>query len=554
MWCENARNRQGMKAAYVFQFLSLTIALSIGLGAVLASAFRADIGRNWDSKRCDPGVVATAGFFKPSTDTRTAAQFARDNWSFCQKEYVQTAIRQAAAVPKELADAEGAVVGIMREISSIVADVFFDLWNFCYEAYSAFMDRMKGVAKLFHNFMIQLHSIVGRLQAAALSIVFGLISMIAAYISATQLVLIVAIIIIGILIALQIILFFLLLPISGLIITITAIISVVVVAIATAIAAAMVAELFTPGACFAAGTRVLTSSGLAAPIETIRVGDRLRDGSTVTATHRFRLKERFWIIDGISVTGDHLVQDPERPDRRIRVRDHPDATLVLDSGEAPEVDLWCLTTTHRRIPVQGLSQAHVFADWEELDDSDEEGKRAWYAAVWRSLNPGLAPAAHPVKRALDSEAGVSPDCQIPVASWWGRRQLRRAVDVKLGDLVYTRAGVLTRVIGRVELAGDQSTDAVELPDPVHGPQLVSIGSWVRGANELLWRQPVAQRARDLHPARWIHFYTAAGEFQVGSGAWVLRDASDVGLANLSDLVDEVVLGSTSAETKNQYAI
>lgn len=538
-----------MKAGDVFQFLALTLALCIGLGATLAGAYRADIGRNWTSRRCDPGVVAMAGFFKPATDTRTAAQFASDNWSFCQKEYVQSAIRQAAAIPKELADAEGAVANTMRGIASAVADVFFDVWKFCYEAYSAFMDRMKGVAKLFHNFMIQLHSIVGRLQAAALSIVFGLISMIAAYISATQLVLIVAIIIIGILIALQIILFFLLLPISGLIITITAIISVVVVAIATAIAAAMVAELFTPGACFAAGTRVLLASGVAAPIETVRVGDRLRDGSTVTATHRFRLRERFWTLDGIRVTGDHLVQDPETPARRIRVRDHPDANLVMDSDEPPEVDLWCLTTTGRRIPVQGRTSAHVFADWEELDDGDEVGKRAWYTAVWRTLNPGLSPAAHPVQRALDSEAGISPDCQIPVASWFGRKILRRATDIKLGDMVYTRSGALTRVIGRVELAGDQSTDAVELPDPVHGPQLVSIGSWTRGTGELVWRQPVAMTARDLHPARWIHFYTAAGEFQVGSGAWTVRDASDVGLANLEELVDEVVLGAAADENK-----
>ena len=526
-----------MKASQVFDILTLTLALSIGLGAVLAASFRTNIGRNWDAKRCDPGVVAMAGFFKPSTDSRTAAQFSRDNWSFCQKEYIQNGIRQAAAVPQELASAEGAVVGAVREIASTVADVFFDLWKFCYEAYSAFMDRMKGAAKLFHNFMIQLHSIVGRLQASALAIVYGLIAMINAYISATQLVLIVAIVIIGILIALQIILFFILLPISGLIISITAIISVTVVAIATSIAAAMVAEMFTPGACFATGTPVILADGSTQSIETVKIGTKLRDGGFVTATHHFRMTERFWNLDGVRVTGDHLVQNPQSPTERIRVSYHAEARA---EAVAAEHDLWCLTTSLRRIPVQGTTSAHLFADWEEIADDDTAGKRAWYDSVWHTLNPGV-PVVNPVTRALDSEAGVSPDCMIPVAGWFGYRRLRRAMEIKIGDWLYTRDGGTTQVLGCVEIAGDQSTDAVELPDPVHGPQLVSVGSWVRGRYEAVWRQPVDQRPRELHPTRWIHFYTEAGEFRIGSGGLAMRDASDVGLARIGELVDEVVL-------------
>ena len=65
---------------------------------------------------CDPSVVPIAGFFKPSTDPRSATEFARDNWSFCQKEYVQDGIRTAMAVPKELAEAQAAVVGSMSDI------------------------------------------------------------------------------------------------------------------------------------------------------------------------------------------------------------------------------------------------------------------------------------------------------------------------------------------------------------------------------------------------------------------------------------------------------
>lgn len=530
-----------MKLGDLLTFLTLTIGLTLGLGVTMAAMYRVDVARNWEARRCDPGVAAMAGFFKPSTDPRTATQFARDNWSFCQKEYVQDGIRAAAAVPKALAESEGAVVGVIRDIASTVADVFFGIWNIVHEAYSTFMDRMKVVAKLMHNFMIQLHSIVERLQASILAIIFGLISLIKALVSTVQVVLIVAIVIVGILIALQIILFFLLLPISGLIITVSAIVSVVAVVIATAIAAAMVAELYTPGACFAGGTQVLLGRGRGAtPIESVRIGDVLVDGGVVTATHRFYQAEQFYEIDGVRVTGDHLIQSSERGSEFIRVRDHSDAARDATCGSTPQ-PLWCLTTTTRRIPVQGKTTAHLFADWEEIPETDASAQRAWYEQVWRILNPGQ-PVLGPRSSELAAEAGLAPDCRLPVASWIGRRQLRRAMDVRIGDWLYTRDGRLTRVLGIVELAGDQVTDAVSLRDPelAGEMQLVSVGSWVRAENGSTWHHPRDPKV-ELHPVRWLHFYTAAGEFQIGNGAWILRDASDIGLASVGRLVDDVVL-------------
>ena len=143
-----------MNVKTLTQFITITIVLSVGLGAVIGAAFRVNVAANWEEQRCDPYVLPIAGFFKPSTDPRTAAQFATDNWRFCQKEYIQNALRVAASVPQDIANAEAATVGLTQDIASTVADVFFDLWKFCYETYSTFMDQMKGAAKLFHNFMI----------------------------------------------------------------------------------------------------------------------------------------------------------------------------------------------------------------------------------------------------------------------------------------------------------------------------------------------------------------------------------------------------------------
>ncbi len=533
-----------MNVKQIAQLLTVTIALTIGLGATVTAAFRSDVSVHWDAKRCDPSVLPIAGLFKPRGDPRTAAEFTSDNFKECQKVYIQDALRAAAAAPRELVAAESGVVNMMNDAADAVADVFYDLWRFCYEAYSAFMDRMKGAAKLFHNFMIQLHSIVERLQAAVLSIVFGLISLIMAYINSVQLVLIVAIVIIGILIALQIILFFLLLPISGLIITMTALISVIVVAVATAISAAMVAEMFTPGVCFATGTRILMADGSTQPIEALLTGAVLHGGARVTATHQFWSLDPLYELNGIQVTGDHLVFDDNKQLRPVR--EHPGARPIptsamdwLRGGRA----LWCLTTSTRTIPcVHGISpmQLTLFADWEEIAEGDREHLIQWYTEVWHTLN-GAAVPAPPTSRILDAEAGLSPDCMVACQTWMGTREWRRLMDVRVGDRVYDGPDSVTTVVGRVVLEGDQSTDAVQLPSDLHGGQIVSMGTWHYEPNRGLWTPAVGYPVVELHPSRWEHLYTESGSFMI-SGGWRVRDASDVGLDGLRPIVESVVLG------------
>jgi hypothetical protein len=526
-----------MRLDELVQFIALTIALTIGVAVSATTAFRANISANWAENRCSPGVVPIASFFKPSTDSRTPSQFAKDNWSFCQKRYVQDALNAAAAAPKELVAASEASVELIQDVAGVVADVFYDLWSFIHQAYSTFMDKMKGAAKLFHNFMINLHSIVDRLQASVLAIVFGLMSLIAAFVSSVQVVLIVAIVIIGILIALQILLFFVLLPIAPLIISMTALVSVVVIAVATAIAAAVVAETFTPGVCFTGDTRILMADGTHVKrIADIQVGDMLDGDTRVTAVHKFKSNDDIYNLYGIHVTGDHLVHDPVL----TAVRYHPAATredATVSTWLSGGTDLWCLTTTKRTIPcLTEAGSTLTFADWEEIPEEDDAGRVAWYGAVWRHLNGSTGPIRPPTNRMLDSEAGFSPDCKIACRNWLGSRVWRRIMDVQIGDTVWINDTETTTVVGHVVLAGDQCTDAVAIPEGEGA--LTTCGTWFWQSS--VWSPATAFPVRELHPSRWHHLYTEAGTFVVAGSHWV-RDASDIGLDELRPLVEEVVL-------------
>jgi hypothetical protein len=518
-----------MKLGTLTQLIIVTLVLSIGLGGAVAAAYRVNLTENWDEKRCDPYVVAMAGFLKPYADPRTPSQFARDNWNFCQKQYVQRALSVAAEVPKRVAAVAEGSVGTVGGIVSVVADVFYDLWKVCYQMYASFMERMKGVAKLFRNFIVNLHSIVDKMNAAILAMVYGLISLILTIVNSVQVTLIVTIIVIGIILILQILLFFLFMPISSLILTITAIVATTVVTVIATIAAIFVNEMFGSNCCFVTGTPVLMQTGISKPIEEVRVGDILRDGGVVTAFHEFWSDDPVYDVHGIGVTGDHLIVDC---DRLIPVSEHRNAVRRPVSWW-PGQRLWCLTTSTRRIP---CNVAATFADWEEIPEDDEAALIAWHSAVWHKLNPdgGEAPSLP-----MEDESGLTADTLVACRDWLGRRIHRRVADIRVGDRVCSSETETTSVVGVVTAMGDLESDAIMLPG-LRGR--VRAGTWI--FNNPVWEMAAATfPAVDKHPVRWYNLYTKSGTFLL-EGGWRVRDASDVGLEGLKELVNSVVLDKT----------
>ena len=551
------------------KFGAVTVGLVIGLGVAFAAAFRTAIAADWENRRCDPGVVPIAGIMKPADDPRSRAQFAADNWKHCQKDYIQAALRTATAAPQALAAAQADTVGVVDDMTRDLTDLFVDLWGFCYEAYSTFMEKIRGVAKLFHNQLIKIHEIAGRMNAAITSLIFGLISMIVAFISSVQLVIIIVIIIVGIMLVLQILLWFLFMPISGLILTISAMVMAIAVVVATTVAAVTVGEMFQTGACFVAGTPVAIPGGGTVPIERVELGQRLGDGGIVTAVHRFVGADQLFDLFGVRVTGDHLVWAPGAPPGRlIPVAQHPAAIPVprtlTESLLGPTTrELWCLTTSSRTIPVMSPQEGHgwvIFADWEEIPASEMEQLRDWHAEVWQTLNGADCPVERPTMAALTSEAALSADCRVAVqgVSWQFLGSTAPAhhwvsvADVQPGDRIATNMSLteFTSVVGVVQLSADQVTRAMTLPGATG---YVSAGTWIATGTgvDALWcpadspLRPAGTAGTAIMGAgatgtSWHHLYTASGTVLIEGGRRV-RDASDVGLEGLAPLVGRTVL-------------
>jgi hypothetical protein len=341
-------------------------------------------------------------------------------------------------------------------------------------------------------------------------------------------------------------------------------VSVAVVVVASAIAAATVAELFSPGTCFAKGTPVLLRDGTTKAIETIRLGDVLAEGGIVTACHSFWSPDDLYSLEGIQVTGDHLVWTADG--KRIPVRSHPAATRLpptflrfLQGG----TDVWCLTTTDRIIPCKALVTAASakataaiataasatatvrFADWEEIDEEDTTALTAWYTEVWRTLNKEI-PVIPVMTHVLEAEAGLSPDCQVACMDWRGSLVYKPIRDIVVGEQVFDSPTTTTMVVGKVRVAGDQATDAVSIPCP-DGPQIMTCATWVRDYN-YIWQSAAASgKPIEIHAIEWQHLYTKSGSFML-NGYTRVRDASDVGLDHLRPLVDSIILSTESGIT------
>jgi hypothetical protein len=501
------------------KLIGVTILLSVGLSFLIAIVYKESVLSNWEANRCRPGVVAFSAVFKPSSDPRSASEFATDNWSYCQKQYVQSAIRVATTEVKDLVNSQSDIVNIVGSTVDGIAKTFTNLWNMCYKAFAMIMERFSTAAKMFRNMMNQMYAMVDRVQGIVFSISMALVSLIMTFIDTVQVTLLVSIIIIGIILLLQILLFYIFAPISGLILTVSTIIMTSVVIATTTIAAAMVAN-----ACFTGDTPVFLQSGDTKRIDQIKIGDILGDKGRVTAVHRFKGGQEMYDLHGIRVTGDHLVYVDYT---LIPVSEHSEAKKI----KATDSNVYCLTTTNRRIPVRSKRGVIIFADWEEIDGDDTDSLERWYRSVWMHLNKSDPP--RPPVKVLRSEAGFSPDCVVQRRTLFGTEWVR-ACSVKLGDTLENDG----KILGIVEIDGAEVSWFVDLPTP-HGNQIVTCATWVNQYDE--WKQPYSFMGPVIRPVKILHFYTERGTVTLG-GTWVLRDASDVGMSNLKTLVDDIVLG------------
>ena len=176
--------------------------------------------------------------------------------------------------------------------------------------------------------------------------------------------------------------------------------------------------------CFAPDTRIALPGNQTAAIRDIKIGDRLRDGSTVTSTYRFVGRSTKMVrLHGIHVSGNHSLLGGKRADA------HPEAA----PAESLDVML-CIATTSHTIPVVTCTGDRIvtFTDYEESSDPQviADAQRAAEVALCGPESVG--------ETVSDFSLGLDPTLYIGMysGSW------KRLDTIELGDRLARGAEVL----------------------------------------------------------------------------------------------------------------
>lgn len=176
--------------------------------------------------------------------------------------------------------------------------------------------------------------------------------------------------------------------------------------------------------CFAPDTQIALPKNQSISIQHLKIGDRLRDGSTVVSTYLFDgRKTKMVRIHGIHVSGNHALLSGQRAD------EHPDAI------PAENIDVMiCIATTNNRIPVLTCSGDTVI----EFTDYEESSEPTVIAESQRAAEMILNGPTSIGETVPDFGLGLDPTLYIGMysGSW------KRLDTIQLGDTLATGSEVV----------------------------------------------------------------------------------------------------------------
>jgi len=496
--------------------LLVSIALLLGLGVVYTAGRRAEITANWVKYRTDPLLLFMAFMFKPDADPRSRFQFAADNYAEVVKIFIDKVAAVALTPVYQIFGVLSESIGSATNGLAAIKSLFGDMFKKFQSIVDIFMRRFGKVGNALKNTFRQMVQALQHVWAVAVGSVYAGLSVIYTMQNVLRLMINIIVTILIVLTVLMFFFFFALWPLLPIIILGGYMLGEMAPIIESATGGdggARDGASLAIAMCFAPSTRIVVEDGSNVALSDIKLGDRLATDAVageVEGILRFEEPGQLYSLYGVHVSGSHIVWEGDRP---LFVKDHRDAKPSIQTNS-----VICLLTSHRRIPVLCPLDGSVlsFADWEELEDEDEEALQAWYECVDAVLN-GEGKDKGKGKRS-DEEAGLSGN--TPVKTPDGAKPLR---DVQPGDLVLDAEGAPTRVTGVVTLRG-----GAKAVYRLGQDTFLTTGCWARLRKGGRWRQ-VTETRKHIEPV-WHHLFTASGTFSIAGdrGNIALRDFSDVG--------------------------
>jgi hypothetical protein len=488
-------------------FILLLIGLTIGFAIILGQSSRLDIMAHWSDRRCDFDVLLSSFYYKPDTYTKSAFDFASENLNFCvgskADKYLKELFSSLYAVLQTQMGAADIMTKVMKTLRVQMNTIFEPFQGLM----KKFWNKFKQIGSLSSRIFQHLYMSMKKAAATAIASMFVAISLQTAFMNSIDFVIKIIMIVLYILIGFAFIFFLPILPVLALVIT-------TVGGIESALpgATGTMGEVFR--GCFLNTTLISMIDGTQKQIDQIVLGDILGNGQTVESVIELPGSDDLYNLDGIYVTGDHRIWDVDQK-KWILVSQSSKATLTTVSRKY----LWTLITSDRTIPIHGLTSLHQFADWEEIQDT-EEANELWESLVREILHSPASPEDKLPENApcFDSSAMV-----YLCHNGWVPLSIIQKGDWILDDMTWTQVlGICHRSV-----KGGFGTE---------GSRMTS-GVWIRQLNGS-WSHPPG--VDDTTAWTGMHLLTGSGTFKVylneGTDVkeYCVRDFTEVGFHRIEE--------------------
>ena len=472
-------------------FLLLTGVFIVAFISCLGAGRHKEVVANWEKYRRNPVYMFAAFMYKPDEDPRSRWQFSSDNFLSVMREYIITAMKAVLAPVMMIFQIMGA--GLTQSIGGVgkiqkILDIMFLQFG---KITDVFDNRFKAILHRLTMTFRKIQNIMSRAWGIAASSMYQSMAFIFSLLSTMDLIIKIVLIILAILVGIVIFLFLFLWPIIPVILTVIGIIT----AAGMGAAVGGMADTF----CFTGNTPVVLADGTTQPIQSISIGTKVQGGTVLGVLKFQQSTDDLYELYGVRVSGSHIVYDPEP----MHVASHPAAVRMPPQ----EIPLYCLITSHQRIPIMTTVGIKEFADWEEID---EVGQADWNRFVFETLNPGIVWDS--TQAVLDGESVFHPSTSVMCPD--GPRTISA---IHPGMMVMNASGNPTRVVGCVRMSSDCAGSAWKYQNG-------------------LWKQVRIDMSDNT--LEYMSLITESGTFVLEMGA--VRDFTDVGLTRLPDTYELVL--------------
>lgn len=494
--------KEPISSTLLSTFVILNVALSIGLFFVLNNSSRLDIIAHWSEKRCDFDVLMGSFMYKPDLDSRSAFEFASENFNFCisskAQDYLKTMFGSLYEVLKKQMDAADIMTNVMKVMRAQLATIYQPFSKLMGNFWVKFKQIGFEASKSFQHIYMAMKKAAG----TAVASIFIALSLQVAFMNTIDFVIKVIMIVLYILMALLFIFFLPILPLL-----------VIVLMTVAGIETAMPGSTGPMGSvfCFHRNTRVIMSNGKEEFISDLKPGDILDEDNLVQAVIEVP-SEDLYNLDGILVSGYHcLYYNGSNGEEVVYVKDHPRAIKT----DKKENTLWTLITQKREIPIMGSKGLLRFLDWDEIPDSREAEE------AWEKVAKGLLNKKH-IYTSMTSLVPLAAPCLDRTIKVFvhqgGWRYLR---EVKVGDWIQSdesRAWAQVKGICERTVLSGIGSDGSRMSD----------GNWILDSNQV-WRHPEGK----VDSQKWagLQLITDSGCFKIqlnNRKEMVVRDFTEVG--------------------------